>query len=166
MNSKYAKLLLNGRELKGIGEEITPDENNLLNFTFEWTPDTNLKKQDISIEIRPAMASDDPISYGNSAGENIVMIEPYDFGSYMNPVTNQLEPSSIPDAAAAFTPDLTSENCVPLRYTLPIDISNVNLTDSPRSRQLSILIDYHAADNSGSKKEVIFRQEYILMIKK
>ena len=164
--SRYAKLLLNGRELKGIGEEIAPDENNLLNFTFEWTPDTNLKNQDISIEIRPAMASDEPITYGNSAGENIVMIEPYDFGSYMNPVTNQLEPSSIPDAAAAFTPDLTSENCVPLRYTLPIDISNVNLTDSPRSRQLSILIDYHAADNSGSKKKVIFRQEYMLTIKK
>lgn len=163
--SKYAKLLLNGRELKGIGEEISPDENNMLNFTFEWTPDETVKNQNISIDIRPEPVFDDPLMYEKTEGENIVIIEPYEFKDYVDPETNEVYPSSIPEAIAAFTPDPAAENCVPMRYSMQIDMSQVNLTESPRGKQLSFLIDYHAADTSDTEKDIIFRQEFILMVK-
>lgn len=163
--SRYAKLLVNGRELKGIGEEISPDENNMLNITFAWTPDENVKNQNISIDILPDPAFDDPIAYGKSEGENIVIIEPYKFKDYVDPETNAVYPSSLPEAIAAFTPDPTAENCVPMRYSMQIDLSKVDLQESPHGKQLTFLVDYHAADTSGSKKDVIFRGEYILMIK-
>lgn len=163
--SRYVKLLVNGKELKGIGEEISPDENNMLNVTFAWTPDESVKNQNISIDILPDPVFADPLVYGKSEGENIVSIEPYQFKDYVDPETNEVIPPSLPDAIAAFTPDPTAENCVPMRYSIQIDMSQVNLTESPRGKQLTFLIDYHAADTSGSKKDVIFCQEFILMVK-
>ena len=163
--SRYVKLLVNGKELKGIGEEISPDENNMLNVTFAWTPDESVKNQNISIDILPDPVFADPLVYGKSEGENIVSIEPYQFKDYVDPETNEVIPPSLPDAIAAFTPDPTAENCVPMRYSIQIDMSQVNLTESPRGKQLTFLVDYHAADTSGSKKDVIFCQEFILMVK-
>ena len=151
--------------MKGIGEEISPDENNMLNVTFEWTPDESVKNQNISIDILPDPVFADPLVYGKSEGENIVSIEPYQFKDYVDPETNEVIPPSLPDAIAAFTPDPTAENCVPMRYSIQIDMSQVNLTESPRGKQLTFLVDYHAADTSGSKKDVIFCQEFILMVK-
>lgn len=164
--SKHSKLLLDGKALKGINEEITPDENNMLNFTFEWTPDTNLAKQDISIEIRPELAraaDGEALAYGKSNEENIVMIEPVEYGPYQDPETGEWLPSNFPEAVAAFTPEPSAENCIPLRYTMQIDLNKINLDNS---RQISILVDYRSGDNAGNKKDVVFRQEYILMIKK
>ncbi|MBQ5339453.1 MAG: hypothetical protein J6Z40_09850, partial [Oscillospiraceae bacterium] len=164
--SKHSKLLLDGKALKGINEEITPDENNMLNFTFEWTPDTNLAKQDISIEIRPELAraaDGEALAYGKSNEENIVMIEPVEYGPYQDPETGEWLPSNFPEAVAAFTLEPSAENCITLRYTMQIDLNKINLDNS---RQISILVDYRSGDNAGNKKDVVFRQEYILMIKK
>lgn len=163
--SKHSKLLLDGRALKGIGEEITPDEKNMLNFSFEWTPDTNLAKQDISIEIRPELAraaDGEALAYGKANGKNIVMIDPVEYGPYQDRETGEWLPSDFPEAVAAFTPEPTAENCIPLRYAVQIDLSKVNLQNS---RQISILVDYRSADNAGNKKDVVFRQEYILTIR-
>ena len=79
------------------GEEV--DENNMLNVTFAWTPDETVKNQNISIDIRPEPVFDDPLMYEKTEGENIVIIEPYEFKDYVDPETNVVYPSSIPEAA-------------------------------------------------------------------
>lgn len=163
--SKHIKLTLDGKELTGNQETVSPDGKNKLNFVFEWTPDTTLPNPDISIEIRPALLNSDAhdiLIFDKTESQNTVAVEPVAYEDYQDPNTGEWLPASIPDAVAAFTPEPTSEKCLPLRFSLPIDLSKVN---DPNGKQLTFWIDYRSADNAGNKKDVVFRQEYIFIIK-